>query len=83
MAESSGWSVETADAGLGLSRYFTRLVGNARPGPVLGVFVDGVPHEVLEEEFGCCPSRWMSEVVDGVEAFLPKCLRNPRPGSGC
>ena len=40
VAESSGWGAEIANAGLGVTRYFTCLAGDTRPGLVLGIYVD-------------------------------------------
>ena len=51
VAESSGWRVETANAGFSVSRYFRHLARQASPDPVFGVLVDRIPHEALAEKF--------------------------------
>ena len=81
VAESSGWPVEGADTGLSMMGDFAGLAGDACPGPVLGVLIDGVPHVALAEEFGCSSSGWMCQVVDCMEAFLSECFGDP--GSRC
>ena len=75
--------VELADAGLSMTGDFARLAGDACPGPGFGVLINGVPHEVLAEEFGGSSAGWVSEVVYCVKTFLSECFRDPGPRCWC
>ena len=53
------------------------LTCDAGFGPVLGVLCDALPFGSVSHHLRRGPSRWMGELVDGVEYLLPHLLRDP------